>query len=410
MLCTPIHLALRRRLRILSRYAVMVWVLLILVGCAVWAVALAMNIVMLRRIRRLDRVQAPAPKSWPRLSVVIPACNEADTLELALQSVLAQDYPELQVILVDDRSSDDTGAIMERIAARDARVEVLHVEHLPEGWLGKVHAMQYGLQKADGQLLLFTDADVRFAPGALRRAVAFVEHEAADHLAIIPDAWSESFVVNTCIAAAFRTIALSQRPWRMESPDTKDALGSGAFNLVRRSAFEATEGFSWLKMEVADDVALGHLMKQSGARARLLIGTGQVQVAWYPTFRSMVRGLEKNGFAQIARFSLLRAVVLAAAATWLSLAPFVAFTWAGAPGLWVAGLLALLSSVAGSFLLGLLVGFPILPMLLSTPFGDLILVGVVLRAAVLGTLRGGLVWRGTVYPVAALRAGVRVKF
>ena len=389
---------------------VIAWTLLLVAGCSIWVVALVMNVLMVLRIRRLDAVASPPPEVWPRLSVVIPACNEADTLEVALESILDQDYPDLQIILVDDRSTDGTGAIVDRLAAGDARAAALHVTTLPEGWLGKVNALQRGLQLADGPLVLFTDADVRFAPGALRRAVAFVEHEAADHLAVIPDAWSQSFIVNVCIAAAFRSIAMSQRPWRMESPHTKDALGSGAFNLVRRAAFDRTEGLAWLRMEVADDVAVGHLMKLSGARARLLIGNTQVQVDWYPTFATMVRGLEKNGFAQIARFSLLRAVVLAAGATFVSLSPFMALASVGVPWLWLAGAAALASSLAGSVLLGRMVGFPLRAMLLSTPVGDLILVGVVLRAAILGRRRGGLMWRGTLYPVDALRAGMRVRF
>jgi hypothetical protein len=384
--------------------------LILAAACALWGVALVMNLVMLLRIRRLDAVEAPAPAAWPRLSVIIPACNEAATLEAALQSVLAQDYPALQVVLVDDRSTDGTGAIVDRLASADPRIRAIHVTNLPEGWLGKVNALQQGLQAADGELVLFTDADVCFTQGALRRAVAYVEAQAADHLAIIPDAWSASLWVNICIASAFRTIAMSQRPWRMESPDTEDALGSGAFNLVRKATFDRTEGLRWLKMEVADDVAVGHLMKKSGARARILIGNGQVRVDWYPTFREMVRGLEKNGFAQIARFSLLRALALAVPATLVSLAPFVALALTGQPWLQAAGAAAILANVTGSLFLGRMVGFPIPAMLLSAPLGDLILVGVVVRAALLGARRGGLMWRGTLYPVAALRAGVRVKF
>src|SRR6185369_2740694 len=108
-------------------------------------------------------------------SVVVPACNEARTIERALTSLLAQDYPDLEIVLVDDRSSDETGAIIEHLAASDRRISAIHVRELPAGWLGKVHALQRGLERARGELVLFTDADIHFAPGALRRAVAWVE-------------------------------------------------------------------------------------------------------------------------------------------------------------------------------------------------------------------------------------------
>ncbi|MEK7768052.1 MAG: glycosyltransferase family A protein, partial [bacterium] len=143
-----------------------------LAACGWWA---GMALVIRRHVaglRSLGDEAAPEPAAWPRLSVLVPACNEADTLEPALETLLRSDYPDLEVILVDDRSTDGTGAVVDRLAARDARIVPVHVAALPPGWLGKVHAMHVALPHATGEWLLFSDADVHAAPDTIRRAVA----------------------------------------------------------------------------------------------------------------------------------------------------------------------------------------------------------------------------------------------
>jgi cellulose synthase/poly-beta-1,6-N-acetylglucosamine synthase-like glycosyltransferase len=259
----------------------------------------------------LDELRPPDPPSWPSLSVVVPACNEARTIERALASLLAQDYPGLEIVLVDDRSSDGTGAIMERLAASDRRISTIHVRELPAGWLGKVHALQRGLERARGELVLFTDADIHFAPGALRRAIAWVEDRRLDHLAVLAEVRQSSFWVGVCLWSAFRGIVTLARPWEAMDPRSTKAIGTGAFNLVRRAAFERTPGFEWLRLEVADDIGLGLMMKRSGGRPGLVLGRGQVLSEAYPKLADAVRGLEKNGFAQAARFSAWRGLAVA---------------------------------------------------------------------------------------------------
>jgi glycosyltransferase involved in cell wall biosynthesis len=138
------------------------------------------------RLPRLERENVPVPSRWPRLSVIIPACNEAAHLESAVETLVQQDYSDLEIILVNDRSTDATGAIIDRLAKNDPQIRALHIRKLPGGWLGKVHALHCGVAKARGEWLLFTDADVHFAPETLRRALAHVLQLQADHLALIP--------------------------------------------------------------------------------------------------------------------------------------------------------------------------------------------------------------------------------
>ena len=329
-------------------------------------------------------------------------------MERALASLLAQDYPKLEIVLVDDRSSDGTGAIIDDIAASDRRVSAIHVRELPAGWLGKVHALQRGLERSRGELVLFTDADIHFAPGALRRAIAWMEARRLDHLAVLAEVRQASFWVGVCLWSALRGILALARPWEAMDPRSTKAIGTGAFNLVRRAAFERTPGFEWLRLEVADDIGLGVMMKRSGGRPGLALGRGQVLHEAYPTLGDAIRGLEKNGFAQAARFSAWRGFAVVVLGVVGSLGLFAAFLPIGVSWLWALGVNGLLAFVFASIVIARAFRAPLAHLLPSLPLGDFVMVYVVARATVLGVRRGGLVWRGTLYPTELLRGGRRV--
>lgn len=365
---------------------------------------------MMRAVRSLASVSPAAPAVWPRLSVVVPACNEVDALEPAMASLLAQDYPDLEIILVDDRSTDGTSELVDRIAARDSRVRAVHIRALPDGWLGKLHALHRGASEATGDWILFTDADVHFGSGVLRDAVALGVRDGLDHLCLVPSFESSSLLVGATVGTALRGVALSQQTWRLADPDADAALGAGAFNLVRRAAFEQTPGFEWLRLEVADDLGLAQMMKQNRGKVAALFAGELVRVTWYPSLGALVRGLEKNAFAQLARFSLIRGLLVAAALVAMALAPFAAFLPLGVPWLPFVGGAALLAGWINGAVIAIGARMSILPLLLSAPLGDLILALVLVRSSILGWRRGGLIWRGTVYPTASLREGMRVRF
>jgi hypothetical protein len=365
-------------------------------------------VMLVRRCPQLGRLYAPDPPSWPALSVVVPARDEARTIEPALASLLAQDYPGLEVVLLDDRSTDGTSAIVDHLAASNPRITAVHLDELPAGWLGKVHALQRGFERARGDFVLFTDADIHFAPGALRRAVAWAEAERLDHLAVLPEVGSPSFWVTVCLAAALRGLLTLVRPWEAMDPRSAKAVGTGAFNLVRRAAFERTPGFEWLRLEVADDIGLGLMMKRWGGRPGLVLGRGQVRHEPYLTLADAVRGLEKNCFAQGARFSPWRGTALVVLAVVGALAPFAAFLPVGVPWLPVVGAGALVLFGTAASILARAFGASLASVLPSLPLGDFVMAYVIARATVLGVRRGGLVWRGTTYPTELLRAGQRV--
>lgn len=366
----------------------------------------------------LARVDPPAPPHWPRLSIVVAACNEGDKIGPAARSLLACHYDDLEVVLVDDRSTDDTGTIIDAIAAEDPRVRALHIRELPAGWLGKVHALHQGIQHCTGQFVLFTDADVHFEPPLLRRAVAYCLARNLDHLAALPSLWPTGLLLDATIAESIRQLVAVIRMWRVSDPSSRAFMGVGAFNMVRRSAFDATEGFPWLAMEVADDAGLGMMMKRSGARCELANAFGLAALHWYRTFAEIIHGSQRT-FATASDLSLAKAFQFAGLVLALDLSPLLAPLGALAlarlhPPAW-AGLafpLAALAVPAAYVACELLAhrwsGQKFLPGLLSAAMAPLG-AWMVLRAALLARRRGGIVWRGTLYPTEALRAGRRIR-
>jgi hypothetical protein len=339
---------------------------------------------------------------------VIPACNEADTIEAAAATLLEQDYPDLEIVLIDDRSGDGTGAIIDQIAAADHRVRPLHITRLPDGWLGKVHALWRGSQQADGDWLLLADADVHLAPGTLRRAVAYAERHGLDHLAAGPDLWSTSFILDAAVSLFLRSFCVFMRCWAIGNPRSRAFIGVGAFNLVRRSALEATEGFPWLRLEVADDVGLGMMLKHAGARCCFVNATGLIGLDWYRTVAEMAHGTEK-AFASVARCSIVQLLVVCGLAVAMEWAPLVALLPLGHAGLMPLGLTMIAAAVASNVVVARWMHRRLLPAL-CTPLAVLFGVALLLRAGWLGLRRGGIQWRGTLYPSRMLREAIRVRF
>lgn len=366
----------------------MTW--LALLATLAW-VLVAVN--QVRAVLRLGLLPMEVSAELPTLSVVIPACNEQATLVPALQSLLAVDYPDLEIVLVNDRSSDATGDLMESLAAGDERVRVVHVTELPPHWLGKTHAMQVASRAAGGEWLLFTDADVHFEPDALKRAVSLALQRELDHLSMGPEMvcgtfWEKIFVAFFCTAFFFR-----YRPDLVERPGPY-YVGVGAFNLVRADVYHQLGGHSALAMQVLDDMELGRLFKWRGYRQGFVGAGPAVRVRWGVGLRGQVQVLEKNAFGGLG-YSPAFAVLAASITLVGSLAPL----WLLGCGYLGWGLLGLLCMQVCTWVLGgpRWVG-------LFFPLAGVVLSYTMLRSCWLGMRRGGIVWRGTFYSLAELRA------
>jgi len=380
--------------------------------CAAWIVGFGYLIIAIKRLPVFRKQHAPMPEVWPRLSVVIPACNEADTLESAVATLLQQDYPDLEIILVDDRSTDGTHEIIDRLAHQDPRIRAVHVETLPRGWLGKVHALHRGVGQASGDWLLFTDADVHFASGTLRRAVALVLHQRVDHLALIPQTIQKSFWLEVAVSTFGLLFFITTRAASVNRPDSKAFVGIGAFNLVNAERFHRTLGFEWLRLEPGDDVGLGMMIKQAGGTTHLAFAYEDLFVRWYPSVAAMFKGLEKNLFGpgsdyrwwlMILQVGMIWALVVA---PYLSLA--LGLTRGVAP-LWIAGAVAISMHLIFSVFFVAEQKTKSLSVLLF-PVGLFLITAMMLRAGYQCVKNGGIDWRGTHYPLEQLRTGQRVKF
>jgi hypothetical protein len=350
---------------------------------------------------------APDPEP-PSVSVVVPCRNEARGVVAAVRSLLAQDLPSLEVVAVDDRSEDATGALLDGLAAEDPRLTVVHVAALPAGWLGKNHALQAGGERARGEWLLFTDGDVVFAPDALRRALAFARRHGLGHVAAAPHFVAPGFLERAFVTAFASLAAVAFRVTDLPRPGTQGFIGVGAFNLVRREDWRRVGGHRRLALEVVDDVKLGLVLRRSGV-PQGAVGAGPlVAVRWQHGFLPSVLGLVKNAFAA-CEYRPGVALGAAAAVGLLGAGPLLVAAGALLGGHLAAAALAGLAALVAAAVHGgtarRLAGGSGAEGL-AWPLAALLLAGVIAWSAASAWWRGGVRWRGTLYPLAELRRGV----
>jgi glycosyltransferase involved in cell wall biosynthesis len=355
-----------------------------------------------RLVRPLpEKDSAGSSLELPKLSVVIPARNEERKLEGALRTVLGQDYPHLEAILVNDRSTDGTGRTMEHLTAGRGDATVIQVEELPEGWLGKNNAIHVGTERASGDWLLFTDGDIHFHPAAFRRAIAYAEERSLDHLTLVPELKLSGYWLRGVVAFFYTAFLVHRGYYKANIPSSETGVGIGAFNLIRREAYDEAGGYKALAQRPDDDLALGGRVKKLGLRQELALGHGLLEVEWYASLGEFFCGVEKNSFAALG-YSVPKVVFYAAEIPALTAWPFAAaFLASGATAALYAGSVAAqvaTFAVCNRFLRGrvflLALGYPACALLFSYAL---------LRSALLALARGGIYWRGTFYPLSLLK-------
>ncbi|HUR37378.1 MAG TPA: glycosyltransferase family 2 protein [Terriglobales bacterium] len=357
-------------------------------------------------IRHLPSIPNIARADWPssvttlpRLSVIVPARNEASAIEQCLRSLLALEYPDLEIIAVNDRSSDATGSIMDKLAAADSRLHVIHVSELPEGWMGKTHAMWLAAERSTGELLLFTDGDTDFHPQSLRRAVDEMLSVNADHFVLYPTLLFKSAGERMMVSFFQTMLCFIHRPWKISDPKAYDHVGVGAFNLIRRSAYEAIGTYKVMRMEVIDDLRLGRMVKEHGLRQHLVLGPGLVSLHWAPGAMGIVRNLSKNSFAAL-RFNWGFVLGAALGMLFVSLGPLLGAMFS--PGWSRAAYIVALAAMTGVYAqTRRITGISPIYFLLH-PIGAVLSAYILLRSAWLTSLHG-VTWRGTNYPLKQFR-------
>lgn len=352
-------------------------------------------------LRRLGRLALADPIAGrpPTVSIIVAARNEGRGVEAGMGSLLTQQYPALEVVAVNDRSTDDTGGILDRLALGEPRLRVVHVAELPAGWLGKNNALALGAAAASGAWLLFTDADVVMQPDTLSRAVGHAERAGLDHLTVLPDLILPGLL--KCFTVAFIVwFSAYVRPWKANDPKSRFFVGVGAFNLVRTTAYARAGGHTPIRMRPDDDLKLGKILKRSGARAEAMSGLGLISVEWYHSLGEAIDGLMKNTFSVVEYYSM---ALLGGAFFYLlvGLGPIAMLVLGSGPVAWFGAVTVtcqlLVHTTAARetnapWHAGAL--YPLAALLMSW---------ILIRALVLNLWQGGIVWRGTFYPLSELR-------
>jgi glycosyltransferase involved in cell wall biosynthesis len=376
------------------------WLTILFAGIAAgFALMTAGALFHLRWVHRLPKRSAGDPVPLPRVSVVLAARDEQARIENTVRRVLEQRDVSVEIIVVDDRSTDGTSAILRRLAEEDARVKPRRVETLPDDWLGKCHACHVGASVATGDWILFTDADCWMKPDVIARAVAAAERDKVQHVTLTPGIAPE-----TAGAAAWHFIFLmSLADWisgvNRDRPNRH--LGMGAFNLVQAPAYRTSGGYEALRLTVLDDVKFGLVLRRAGHRTRAFLGGDDVECHWGATVRDMVQIMEKNYFAALEyRTSAALILGLGAPLLWLGA---VAGPFTGTPAGAAAGL-ALASLMVPTAMLARRLGWPWRHAAL-TPLVFPALFYAVLKSTVVTLRQGGVRWRGTFYSLNRLRAG-----
>lgn len=330
---------------------------------------------------------------YPSLSVIIPACNEEESIEKTVWKLISQDYPNLEVIVVNDRSTDNTGMVLEKLKVQYPQLKVITIYDLPPNWLGKNYAVYQGVNEAMGEWLLFTDADVMFSPRSLKKTVSYALEHTLDHLTIVPDTFYGGVFYRAFLAyftfAAATVIMFTKK------------VGLGAFNLVKKSVYDEIGGYEAIAMKIADDMSLGALVVDKGYKQGVgLSGNGFISVKWYDNLFALLKGLEKNQFA-VAKYSISTLLASCLYVLIVGVYPFV--------GIFLGPIWArVLCSVS---LLSLFAVYNYLSKhidisrsyVLIHPISILLYIGSAINSMVKTISRGGIEWRGTFYSINVLK-------
>jgi glycosyltransferase involved in cell wall biosynthesis len=378
-----------------------------IVEAASWCIALAWGVKAAAAVKNMPTLPNLSGYDWDlgptsklTLTVVVPARDEAENIVATLEALLLADYPLLKILAVDDRSTDATGSLMEEFAARfPERISVVHITELPEGWLGKTHALATALEQSASDYVLFTDADVLFSPSILRRAMAYAESSQADHLVVLPTMQVKSRGEGILLGFLQIFGLWASRPWMVEDPEARhDVAGVGAFNMVRREAMEEIGGWSPQRMAILEDITLGRRMKAARMRQRIAFAPGLILVHWAKGMRGLMRVMTKNLFS-VFNF---RSLLVLGACVWVMifcLLPLAGLFWVRTL---IPAVLTLCCIGATYRLIGAVSQIDARYAWLY-PLGAVSFMFAMVRSMVIVWWQRGVVWRGTHYGLRELR-------
>jgi chlorobactene glucosyltransferase len=248
----------------------------------------------------MDIIVHPAPpptdQSHPLISILVPARNEARNIRHCVEALLGGTYPNTELIVIDDRSTDRTSQILAELAGENPTLQVVHGKDLPSGWAGKPHALVQGVAVADGEWLCFVDADTFARPELIASAYAAAREHQADLFTLLTDQELGTFWEKAILPLVFTGLSFGFPAQRVNNPDKPDAIASGQFLLIKRSVYEATGGHIAVRDRIDEDKALAEIVKGAGYRLILADGRLLARTRMYTSLPEMWEGWTKNIF------------------------------------------------------------------------------------------------------------------
>ncbi|OLO25359.1 glycosyl transferase [Alkalihalophilus pseudofirmus] len=376
---------------------------LAIITCLFWLSVLVDATIGMRKLVKLEDVKVNKldQNEQPLISIIVAGRNEEKDIEGSLLTQLQQSYKNIEWIVVNDRSTDRTGEIINTISLGDNRVRVIHIEELAEGWLGKNHALYKGYLASKGEFILFTDADVYYKKDTVEKAISYMIINDVDHLTLAPNMDVKRFWAKAFVTFFLFGFSYFKRPWKANDDQSKVAIGIGAFNLLKRRAYEDIGTHRSIRERPDDDLMLGIQIKKLGKKQRFVSALEHLDVEWYRTLKEAILGLEKNAFAGLYyRYSM---VLFAFSGLFISqLFPFIALFLTEGPTR-----IVYLISIVLLFLVykhtSNVMAKDALRYFWVFPISTVLFMYCITRATILTTIRGGIVWRGTFYPLKTLR-------
>jgi len=352
------------------------------------------------KIRFLKKIGISDNLVTPAVAVIIAVRNEEAALEKALESICNLNYCNYRILLVNDRSTDRTAEILEKFEPKFPQVTIINIDELRHGWLGKSHALYQGYRNSTEEWLLFTDADVVFTPDTLTKAITYCSQQQLDHLVLLPHIHSRSAALNSVLATFKIMFDVQYRPWAAKNPHSDASIGMGAFNLVKRTAYEAAGTHVRFSLHPNDDLKLGECIKSSGCRQDVLYGDEQIQYEWYDSLNAFINGLMKNAFSSV-NYSFSKAVINSAGSLLFFVLPVPVLLLSGDSGQQCLAAIILLSQLALYLLKPALhAKWWYIPVI---PFAAAVISFIMLKSAILTTWQKGIYWRESFYPLSQLR-------
>ena len=301
--------------------------------------------------------QAPPPPYAPLISVCIPARNEERNIRACVEAILAQEYPNFEVIVLDDRSTDATSSILADVASQDSRLRPINGSDLPEGWAGKPHALHQAAAVARGDWLCFVDADTFITRGGISACHAKAIETNADMFTIMTFQIMGSFWEKVVMPLIMTALSVGFSPRKVNDPKRKDAIANGQFIMIKRSIYDAIGGHVSVKDQIVEDKAMAEQVKWNGYRLVVADGHAVARTRMYTSLPEMWEGWTKNIYLglrdqpSLLILGIFGAFVLLIAALFLPVWPWLGLFWYLQGGGWMAATVIVQSLILWAFLI-----------------------------------------------------------